>query len=341
MNDIILFASLFPILLSLIGVGYFIYLHRKNVLKTNFKHLLIIVLVVSVAMSGFRVWYNLNYSTVDCNDSGQCFVGWGEHNGNISTEDIKELADLNYSLDDAPIPYLVWGIWSTLFGVNGLSFLIITEVILGVVGLTIFWFTKRLFPLLLFQLAPLTLSLTNTFAVLDDVIGFFFFVLIVVVIETNNVKSKKLVYPLTILTVLSHKIPTLYLLCYFLFKKEYKGLALLSTIILGAIGIGYLGYPGKIVALTNINGAFLFEPLLSFVTDTGYLIQILVVAQSLFLGIYFVKTRNPVAKPLLVLAIFPFVIPFNSGDHTLLWRMVWLNIVLVPLMFYNTNATPK
>jgi len=217
--------------------------------------------------------------------------------------------------------------------------------------------TKSRFAFIFLNIAPLALGLNIEvlgFGFLDDYLGMLFFTAAIVAFERRTaVRGVNLTYLFTVLTMLSHMVPTLFLIMFFAirWRRDWRPPAFITVLIIPIIFTGLLGYSYKIsqvltsgLVLNPLTYTLKLFPLLTQLFNytwpaAYYLNWIMFISLGLFFGFILIIRGRNLFTPVVFLSVLPFILPFDAGfgPHSLLWRLSWMNIVIIPLLFLRTS----
>ena len=181
-----------------------------------------------------------------------------------------------------------------------------------------------------------------------------FFTAAIVAFERRTaVRGVNLTYLFTVLTMLSHMVPTLFLIMFFAirWRRDWRPPAFITVLIIPIIFTGLLGYSYKIsqvltsgLVLNPLTYTLKLFPLLTQLFNytwpaAYYLNWIMFISLGLFFGFILIIRGRNLFTPVVFLSVLPFILPFDAGfgPHSLLWRLSWMNIVIIPLLFLRTS----
>jgi len=125
-----------------------------------------------------------------------------------------------------------------------------------------------------------------------------------------------------------------------LYRRSYRPTAFLASILSLGLLTSTLGYGEKFGQI----GGLILEPFYITSLSTwesfnyGYF-TLIVTVQALWIGLYYIS-RNKKGLPIFcIFGALPFLLPINTVDHSLVWRIFWMTIVFIPLMFYGANTS--
>jgi hypothetical protein len=307
-----------------IGLIYLYELKTKRIsAKFPISPYLIIIPTI-VIMSSYRIYYNVIHYYPNFLKSEAAPLSF------------LDLVNSVIPYYDAPFPRLIWDIWS-IVSASELSLFILVNVIIGITSIVIYRETKNLYAFLFYQIGALTFTLTHLIGIVDDFIGLLFFILTVFSFEKYNQPTKR-TYLFILLTILSHKTPTFILFTYLLYRRSYRSTAFLTSILSFGLLTSTLGYGEKFGQI----GGLILEPfyITSWSTwesfNYGYF-TLIVTVQALWIGLYYISKNKKGLPIFCIFGALPFILPINTVDHSLVWRIFWMTIVFIPLMFYGAN----
>jgi len=273
----------------------------------------------------------------------------------ISTDTIFFSSPRNVSdviqFNDAPLPTLL----SLLAFNNFFMLMILSEFVYLSLVLLVWRYTGSWIAFTFIQLAPFFIGISIQVlgvGIFDDYLGMLFLFLVIVSDDKKYFFHKiKLVYIFMVLTLLCHIVPSLYMLGYFVVKRRWNSLMFLSSLFVLITAFGVLGYGIKfnqvftpdlsvLPFVVDIQLFFILSRVYVFAWIAEmYLSWIILIFITLDITLFFMLKKHKIFIYVLPFVLLPFILPFNIGygPHSLVWRMSWMNIVLIPLLFYRSD----